>query len=130
MTTTTDKTMDAEALAALKKLQAAVVEDSDRWSGHDVFVGFGQHKQRDFLKAKGGSLDAAKALHDAVLPGWGWRFHERYGDGVTKESEAKRAWVSRPHSWRVGHTADVVDDNAARAWLTAIIKALIWEAEQ
>lgn len=60
-----------------------------------------------------GSLDAAKALHDALLPGW---------------------WASLRHSTRpmvtVGYLDAVSeghDDSLARAWLLAILRAL--EAE-
>ena len=80
--------------------------------------------------AYNGSIDAAKALHEAVLDGWGWRFSDMYGDGMPPKYEKKTAWVSKPHNWRVGHTADVVDGNEARAWLIAILEALIAETNQ
>ena len=76
-----------------------------------------------------GSLDAAKALHEAVLGGWGWRFDEHYGDGMPAKFERKTAWVSMPDNWRVGHTSLVKDNNPARAWLIATIKALIAECD-
>jgi hypothetical protein len=73
---------------------------------------------RDYARlAFMGSLDAAKALHEAVLPDFSWSV-----------SKYDRAYISR-------HT-DVNDittwvevsarsDNPARAWLIAILKALI-----
>lgn len=66
-------------------------------------------------KAFSGSLDAAKALHDAVLPGWEWRGRD---DG--------RWWV-----WRTASDLQVgeADGNPARAWLIAILKALIAEEQ-
>ena len=66
-------------------------------------------------KAYNGSLDAAKALHEAVLPGWEYGY-----DGAI-------AWVKRPGlrtSYR--HSGN---GYTARAWLIAIIKALIAKAD-
>jgi hypothetical protein len=66
------------------------------------------------INAHLGSLDAAKALHEAVLPGWTfvigpaavhlWR-NEDYGDPFCAPYEGK-------------------SDNPARAWLLAILRAL------
>lgn len=67
------------------------------------------------LGAYRGSLDAAKALHEAVLPGWIWWA----GNGG--------ASVISPDDF-LDHTSDPYtghDDIAARAWLLAIIHALI-----
>ena len=59
-----------------------------------------------------GSLDAAKALHDALLPGWGYRVSPGYaivmhprlsGPAVEKDATAQ--------------------ENPARAWLLAILRA-------
>jgi hypothetical protein len=72
-----------------------------------------------------GSLDAAKSLHEAVLPDWRWRFDDKYGDGSSEEYWYRTAWVSSPHSWRTGQTSRVKFGNDARAWLIAILKALI-----
>ena len=67
-----------------------------------------------------GSLDAAKKLHEAVLPGWS------YMVGV------KGAAVSVPdaHDGSIGVVAGQtgfsgVSDGSARAWLIAILEALI-----
>jgi hypothetical protein len=63
-------------------------------------------------RAYHGSLDAAKALHEAVLPDW------TYLVGMTT------AALSPPKGDRVlGLCAS--DDNSARAWLIAVLKALI-----
>lgn len=63
-----------------------------------------------------GSLDAAMALHEAVLPGWGWFFEAggtpRMCAGIFHEDVK-----TPPHIGKA--------DNPARAWLIAIIKALI-----
>jgi len=60
-----------------------------------------------------GSLDAAKALHEAVLPGWYWAMRP-LGFGVS-------VMVWRGDSDRFeGHT-----EEPSRCWLIAILKALI-----
>ena len=65
-----------------------------------------------------GSLDAAKALHDALLPGWLVEI-EIDDDGVW---DVCIPWKADPEQcnseWAQG-------DNPARAWLCAILKALI-----
>tara|TARA_R110000803_G_scaffold76353_6_gene140950 strand:- start:477 stop:857 length:381 start_codon:yes stop_codon:yes gene_type:complete len=68
------------------------------------------------LAWRNGSLDAAKALHEAVLPEWhfnvGW---EATGNWYVVEISDV--------SWIDG--CDGCDTTPARAWLIAIIKALI-----
>ena len=64
-------------------------------------------------KAFNGSLDAAKALHDAVLPGYEW---------LLGKSNAK--------VFPYNDTADIAGSygmasDPARAWLIAILRALI-----
>ena len=64
-----------------------------------------------------GSLDAAKRLHDALLPGWTW--------GVTSQDEEYKrpaAFVAHPDNDDIGHEASA--DNVARAFLLAILRAL------
>jgi hypothetical protein len=58
-----------------------------------------------------GSLDAAKALHDALLPGWEWNIDA--GDG---------AYVENRGDFGAPYTADI-PGMPARAWLLAILKA-------
>lgn len=67
--------------------------------------------------AYGGSLDAAKALHDAVLPGWEYGY-----DGTI-------AWVKLP-GLRSSFRHDNRNGYTSRAWLLAILKALIAEKDQ
>lgn len=62
---------------------------------------------------KKGSLDAAKRLHDALLPEWAWGT----GTYLVGPSTAK-VWQSSAN----GHVA--VDADPARAWLIAILRAL------
>ena len=65
-------------------------------------------------RAYGGSLDAAKALHEAVLPGWVWGCgfdgDDGFGAGV---ANGGREFVVHGGA-----------DNPARAWLLAILHAL------
>jgi hypothetical protein len=65
--------------------------------------------------AYNGSLDAAEELHEAVLPGFSWK---RQGFVMT---------VTDDHTgWGNGvYGSGRDDDNPARAWLIAILKALI-----
>jgi hypothetical protein len=79
----------------------------------------------DIRKAFSGSLDAAKRLHDALLPGWWWSI------GTCKVSDDAR--VSPDDDRRApdgGEWADYTDvdqrppGNPARAWLLAILRAL------
>jgi len=73
-----------------------------------------------------GSLDAAKALHEAVLPGWTVRFCAFTPHGKS---------APHVHAFRMRQTGDdpsmggnstgYIGDCPARAWLIAILKALI-----
>ena len=66
-----------------------------------------------------GSMDAAMALHDAVLPGCDWFLNSAYrGD--------------KPEAAIDGYCVDVTSshDITARAWIIAIIKALIAKAKE
>lgn len=66
------------------------------------------------FEAFDGDLNAAKALHEALLPGWEWRLVEN------------RAWVWRTAT-NLTESGEVEDDAfkglPARAWLIAILKA-------
>lgn len=74
-----------------------------------------------FAAAYNGSLDASRALHDAVLPGYGWAVTDR----------SARIWVINS-GFSVAATAPVpvTYNNPARAWLIAILEALISEDGQ
>lgn len=65
--------------------------------------------------AYNGSLDAAKALHDALLPGWGW----------LNGNNGSACVISPDHILAMGikGSANRVDTTPARAWLIAILKA-------
>jgi hypothetical protein len=63
-----------------------------------------------------GSLDAAKALHDAVLPGWHFN--------VATEANRQGFYATViPKQW--GKSFVACSENPARAWLLAILNALI-----
>jgi hypothetical protein len=70
------------------------------------------------IQAYSGSLDAAKALHEVVLPGWGWEISNEdtaavfYGNSLS------------------GPCKISASDNPARAWLLAILDALIAEESE
>ena len=60
-----------------------------------------------------GSLDAAKALHDALLPGWDW--------SVCNVAPDKGA---ADIGNGTGKLITAIADTPARAWLLAILRAL------
>jgi hypothetical protein len=66
-----------------------------------------------------GSIDAAHALHRAVLPGWVWNV---VMDGCT-------VWRDYPENPMDGVQDEYCEGNPARAWLLAIISALIAQEE-
>lgn len=75
------------------------------------------------IKASSGSLDAAKALHDALLPGWrkDLNFME-FPDG----SGAVTMFGPMPENagkWEFAPKFEAQGANLARAWLIAILKA-------
>jgi hypothetical protein len=66
------------------------------------------------VKANSGSLDAAKALHDALLPGWGW------------ETGVNATFSSIAQVWKSGRdrASTATAENPARSWLLAILRAV------
>jgi hypothetical protein len=101
-------------LEALRTLAAKVEageapENTWRVFGSDeVLMGFSH-------KAYHGSLDAAKALHESVLPGWDYCIDSE-DDGVAVFSDGLNGVVAH-------------NENPARAWLLSILKAMISELE-
>ena len=67
------------------------------------------------LGAYCGSLDAAKALHDALLPGW--------FPGMSKNIHHGH-WYAWVQDKATAHFS-AVEPDPARAWLLAILRALI-----
>lgn len=107
------------ALAALKH----AVEAGDGVTYRTFADAFGIERRAADLhawNAYNGSLDAAKALHEAVLPRWDYRIR------------SNMAWVWRTATDIQG--GDEIEDDAgndipARAWLLAILAALIAQEE-
>jgi hypothetical protein len=81
--------------------------------------GFKHPLSQHINQAYRGSLDAAKALHEAVLPGWGW--------------DVANVGACELECYGTGAKVEAVSfiDNPARAWLLAVLEALIaQEADQ
>jgi hypothetical protein len=74
----------------------------------------------DLINAYRGSLDAAKRLHDALLPGWAW--------GLNDDGEAE-VW---PYvgGFDAPAIVGVCRDNPARAWLLSILRAVKAKGER
>lgn len=87
------------------------------------------HDSGAILAAYHGSLDAAKALHEAVLPGWGVTSLCQLWD-VTPSGE----YIGIGNDWSIelhhsngdiqSHETCATASDPARAWLIAIIRAL------
>ena len=63
-------------------------------------------------------LNAAKALHEAVLPGWDWNVCSWAGADIHPGEDQLAAWMPGGNY-----------DNPARSWLLAILRALIAREE-
>lgn len=107
-------------LEQLEQLAAAIEAGEDRsdwmpWiDPMDRTRGILPYKFANLPAAYNGSLDAAKALHDAVLPGWFPGLSQNIHDGRWF------AWVQTKETHSTAYS-----DNPARAWLLAIVRALI-----
>lgn len=109
-----------EALIELRdKVKAGCIARSDL----DAFIPvFGLTIQgNDAHSAYKGSLDAAKALHEAVLPGWDAQIHlaDRGVEIFDGHMFAGYDLCFAAHA-----------NNPARAWLIAILEALIAQDKQ
>jgi hypothetical protein len=73
----------------------------------------------NIIHANRGSLDAAKALHDAVLPMWDATILVGQGGNPSRA-------IVRPYTPQSGNPSSVTEWNAdpARAWLLAQLRAL------
>lgn len=94
------------------------VSQNEGFSGHDGFwrktLKAFSYKWQTLVhieNAYNGSLDAAMTLHEAMLPGWGWRTQDM-GNPVAVLANGDDLIQER------GSTP-------ARAWLLAILEALI-----
>tara|TARA_R110000850_G_C9766480_1_gene446952 strand:+ start:238 stop:609 length:372 start_codon:yes stop_codon:yes gene_type:complete len=99
----------------------AVVEAGTLWRGNVQSVTDLKLNKHLVFQANHGSLDAARALHEAVLQGWAWT----KGFSIV-DAGSTFITVFLEHEddnkWEVFFGAN---DNSARAWLIAILKALI-----
>lgn len=73
------------------------------------------------IEAYNGSLDAAKALHEAVLPGWRYTITNGPSGDVVVVADT----LDKPVD-----TFGISRNNPARAWLLAILDVLIAQEEQ
>jgi hypothetical protein len=94
---------------ALKALPESHVNDSHEWIDP---IGWASRALRN------GSLDAAKALHEAVLPDW----RITHAFGLISGEVAK---FNLTHNKKPSTYVKAESNNPARAWLIAILKALI-----
>jgi len=100
-------------IKALRTLLAKVEAGERPWRETCDNKALGWYETDMCLKAFSGSLDAAKALHEAVLPGWVWATSVS-GVVMHVHHPTKRALDQNGRS-----------EIPAPAWLIAIIKALI-----
>lgn len=104
---------------ALTDLLAKVDEGAlNRWSTANTPL---TSPQKFFIqRAYNGSLDAARALHEAVLPGWDYEIVSR---GSRRTAHVYPDPLGRDIS-------SGKSENPARAWLIAVVKALISECDE
>jgi hypothetical protein len=69
-----------------------------------------------------GSLDAALALHNAVLPGWHWAIEDDDQAEVFQDPVKGEDGMYRPGPNALSGRCDKT--NPARAWLLAILRAM------
>jgi hypothetical protein len=96
---------------ALIELRDKVMAGED--PGFEAWVDVFFRSAFNAIEAFNGSLDAAKALHEAVLPGWVYNLAPGF------------CHVMPPHDNGDQEATSGFNDNPARAWLIAILEALI-----
>ena len=106
---------DTAALDALiEAVTAGVLPDEDWRLMHDIWSPRNWHEIGHNVRySMHGSLDAAKALHEALLPGWGW------------ETGVNATFVSIASVWKSGRERayGATSEIPARSWLLAALKA-------
>lgn len=103
-----------EALIALRDK----VRDGEHWHFDETPVPDGFPEC--WIDAYNGSLDAALALHEAVLPWWGFEICEYSASVSNRQTDD---WLAHCKCF------DANNNNPARALLLAILEALIAEEE-
>ena len=102
-------------------LPEAVFHGSSSIRGHWAYLlPLDTEQRRKVYLAYNGSLDAAHALHRAVLPGWGW---------CSATDAHDEQWFSVSESSGDYETEEVYAATPARAWLLSILSALIAQEE-
>jgi hypothetical protein len=96
----------------------AVVEAGTLWRGNVQSVTDLKLNKHLVFQANHGSLDAAKALHDAVLPDW----RVTHAFGLVSGEVAR---FNLTHNEKPSTYVSAKSDSPARAWLIAILNALI-----
>lgn len=82
---------------------------------NELMVGLGVNDARPIIKAiHNHSLDAAQALHDAVLPGWGWAT----GYDNVNELHFCNVWSGKHENMTEAYAP-----TPAAAWVAAILRA-------
>jgi hypothetical protein len=103
----------------LAKVEAGIEPNTDDvWDSFVESNSFVRSSCLKILPAFHGSLDAAKALHEAVLPEW-----TRSVDATAPEMGIEVALHGPKSIFKGDH-----QPTEARAWLIAILKALIADA--
>lgn len=100
----------------LRELREAV--EAGQWDFKLAYSVFGIGKHATVFKAFDGSLDAAKRLHDALLPGMFWNIGHLDQPSLGYVCTVADGHFADSRSWR-GYAID-----PARAWLIAILRAL------
>ena len=114
-------------LAALQRLHDAVVEglqSPTNWRDFEAIPTGTNDTPGPILahRAYYGSLDAAKALHEALLPGWEWWLNSiAYWDGDEGPTAILRTGTPMVDL----RVASARSDAPACAWLIAVIRALM-----
>lgn len=106
--------------ALIEAVEAGSLPEEDWRLMHDIWSPRNWHEIGHNVRySMHGSLDAAKALHEALLPGWEW--------GVTLNSDepTPAAYVAKwgAPEGSMGDGFEAQADNPARAWLLAVLKA-------
>lgn len=110
---------DRNALAALIEAVERGLPSPTNWRNFAVLPTIDRDNPMPILahRAYYGDLNAAKALHEALLPGWEWGRTE----GNIYVKDPRRG--SRATKW------GGPNDNPARAWLLAVLRALAEKGE-
>lgn len=113
MTATTDALRVLLEAVKVGRLPEPIFHGSSSIRGHWAYVtGLNEEQRRWVFRAYNGSLDAAKALFDALLPGWIF--------DITNDSAFIMPSLEVEALQYPGQ-----DKDPARAWLIAILEALI-----